>query len=363
MADERATPQDSDGGRSGPAAAPTPLRSGGELPPPPGMHPMGQLDARFPVAYEASAPAALEVAIGWMAALAKRDAAAMAARMHFPFAIFEGTEPLVVESAEAFHAAPPQSLNVTGRGASEVAAGTYDLLDQLALLIFCPVAVGLSMSFTRYTADGHKLCQCDGIYAVTNNDGRWAIELMSTIYTPTAEIGQVYADAAEANLRRGRDWMLGYSLRSQALLNSTRRPGRNANISVYGPRERAGAARGGNPMAGYVTAGIKSRLRVTEMTQGSIDRSDANFAEFAMWAGGAVGEWGYTMNHPDARVLHASPNKAHTLGGYIRYTKDHEEISETRSLGISVYRDNAWAPAGGLGNVMLHHDRSNSVGR
>jgi hypothetical protein len=41
--------------------APTRIRAGAELPAPPGMHPMGQLDARFPAAYEASAPAAIEV--------------------------------------------------------------------------------------------------------------------------------------------------------------------------------------------------------------------------------------------------------------------------------------------------------------
>lgn len=341
--------------------APTRLREGAELPTPPGMHPMGQLDARYPVAYEAAAPAAMGVAIGWMAALARRDLAGMAAQLHFPFALFEGTEPLVVESAAAFAAAPPESLNVSGHGTTQVAPGSYDLLDKLELLTFCPVAVGLALSFTRYTADGHKLCQCDGVYAITNNDGRWAIELASTIYTPTAEIGQTYNDAVEASLRRGRDWMLGYTLRSQALLNSTRRPGRNANISVYGPRERAGNARGGNPMGGYVSKGVKSRLRVSEVTQAGIDRADANFPEFAKWAGGAVGQWDYTMNHPDSRVLHASPNKIHTVSGYIRYTKDHVEVSETRGLGITVYRDNHWAPAGGLGNVMLHHDRSNSM--
>jgi hypothetical protein len=340
---------------------PTRLRGGAELTTPAGLKPLGQLDARFPVAYETSVPEAMRVASLWMAALASRDLAGMAAQMHFPFAIFEGTEPLVVESAEAFAAAPPESLNVTGRGVTQVRAGSYDLLDKLELQIFCPVAVGLSMSFTRYTADGRKLCQCDGIYAVTNNDGRWAIELLSTIYTPTAEIGQVYNDAVEASLRRGRDWMLGYTLRSQALLNSTRKPGKNANITIYGPRERAGNAREGNPMGGYVSGGIKSRLRVSEVTAEAIARADANFPEFAKWAGGGVGEWDYTMNHPQARVIHASPNKVHTVSGYIRYTKDHEEISETRGLGINVYRNNLWAPAGGLGNVMLHHDRSNSV--
>ena len=179
--------------------------------------------------------------------------------MHFPFAIFEGTEPQAIESREAFLAAPPISLNVTGKGVTQVTPGPYDLLDKLELQTFCPVAAGLSMSFTRYTADGHKLVQGDGVFAITNNDGRWAIELISTIYTPAAEIGLTYNDVAEASLRRGRDWMLGYTLRSQALLNSTRKPGKNASIAIYGPRESAAKQRQAIPWAATSAEGIKNR--------------------------------------------------------------------------------------------------------
>ena len=73
---------------------------------------------------------------------------------------------------------------------------------------------------------------------------------------------------------RGRDWMLGYSLRSQALLNSTRKPGKSANIVIYGPRERAGNARAGNPMGGYVTKGVKSRLAVAVQRDFAADALD-----------------------------------------------------------------------------------------
>jgi hypothetical protein len=69
------------------------------------------------------------------------------------------------------------------------------------------------------------------------------------------------------------------------------------------------------------------------------------------------------MNLPGAKLLHATVNKAHTLGGYLRYTRDHVLISETRGVGIMVYRNNEWAPSGGMGNVMLHHDRTNSMPR
>ena len=37
------------------------------------------------------------------------------------------------------------------------------------------------LSFARYTPDGHRLLVCDGMYSVTNNDGRWAIQMASTI--------------------------------------------------------------------------------------------------------------------------------------------------------------------------------------
>ena len=80
---------------------------------------------------------------------------------------------------------------------------------------------------------------------------------------------------------------------------------------------------------------------------------------FAM-AGGGVGRYGYTMHVNDSRVLHAGPEKAHSLGGYIRYTKDNVFISETRSLGITVYDKHAkeWVGAGGLGQSM-RRDRTN----
>ena len=75
-----------------------------------------------------------------------------------------------------------------------------------------------------------------------------------------------------------------------------------------------------------------------------------------------MGQWAYTLNLPESRVLHSSVNRAHTLGGYIRYMADHTVISETRGLGILVYRHGRWGSVGGLGNMMLHHDRTNSVG-
>jgi len=59
-------------------------------------------------------------------------------------------------------------------------------------------------------------------------------------------------------------------------------------------------------------------------------------------------------------VLHATVDKAHTFGGYIRYTPRSEFISETHSLGIMTYSDQVWGAAGMLGQCM-YRDRTNDV--
>jgi hypothetical protein len=113
-------------------------------------------------------------------------------------------------------------------------------------------------------------------------------------------------------------------------------------------------------MAGYRVTGVKSRLRVTETTAESLAGADANFDQFGEWAGGGVGQWDYTLNLPEARVLHASDDKAHTFGGYVRYTADHRPISETHSVGIMTYKDGRWGSSGGIG-VVMYHDYTNDL--
>ncbi len=339
------------------------MASGGaksDLARPAGMHPLGQLDARFPVSFEETVPNSLALLARYFAALARRDAEAMADLLHFPFATYEGTEPDVVETREQFLSAPPKSMNVSGRGASAIQPGAYDLLDSIDIHVYNPVGAGLSMTFSRYGEGGHKILVCEGIYGVTNNDGKWGIELVSTIFTPARAIGVTYRDAEIASARRGHDWMLGYTLRDQSVLNSTHQFGRRANIGLGNPRANAGNARGGDPMAGYQIKGVKSRLRVSETTPEGVAAMDANFAQFADWAGGGVGQWDYTIALPESRVLHQTVNKVHTFGGYVRYTADSRPTSETHSLGISTYKDGRWGSSGGIG-VMMYHDYTNDM--
>jgi hypothetical protein len=329
---------------------------------PANIAPLAQLDSRFPITYEIAVPTALALLTKYFRALASRDLAGMAETLHFPFATYEGTDPVLIESAEALRANPPLSMNVTGTGNSLIEKGAYDMLDSIALHTYNPVNVGLSLCYSRFGPDGKKLLQCQGIYAITDNDGKWGIELMSTIFTPADQVDVPYTDAVQATLRLQQNWMLGYTLRDQSVLNSTHQLGPQANIAPPEPRSNAGNARKGTPMDGYRAAGVKSRLHVSTVTPDSIAKMDANFPEFSGWAGGGVGQWDYTLNLPEAKPLHVSVNKVHAYGGYVRYTRDGIITSESRVLQIVTYKNERWGTSGALG-IMMYHDRTADVHR
>jgi len=252
-------------------------------------------------------------------------------------------------------------------------AGSYDLLESINVHLYCPVGGVFSLSFTRYTPDGRKLLLCDGLYSVTNNDGRWGIQLASTIFHEADFIGVTYPDAEAADIRGNQNYLAAFGYGNEAILNdrassrgSYERPlpvgTRTASVNFgYGPRERSRDAREGRPMTGWRTKGVKSRLTVSTVT--ATDASTpltTNLPEFVELAGGAVGAYAYTRDLPTRPiVIHATHDKAHTLGGYFRYTADGNLISETRSVGIRIYKAGSWGSAGGLGQV-THHDRSNS---
>ena len=197
--------------------------------PPPGWRDGGMLDGRFPVAFEQSVPAAMSVMMAHFTAIARRDLKAIAATLHFPFAVYEGIEALPYPNAVSFLEVPPHQFDVTGEqpakghGGLSVMPGSYDMLAGLELMTFNPINVGIALAFTRHAPWGEKLETCEGIYAVTNNDGRWAIQLASTIFTPAFQEPVQYRDAVEANLRHARDWMIGWS-HSDGEILASRRP-------------------------------------------------------------------------------------------------------------------------------------------
>jgi hypothetical protein len=328
-----------------------------------GLHPQGQLDARFPVTFEATIPQAMSVITEYFAALNRRDLQGMVRTLHFPFATYEWIEPVVFNSAEELIANPPPSMNVTGKGDHVLKPGAFDILDNLELIVYNAVGAGISLSYSRFGPDGRKLLVCHGIYCITNNDGKWGIHMASTIFTPADQAAVTYNDALEGFLRETEGVQLGFSHRDQAMLHSTHviQVGKQAHVDIGNPRHLSGNARAGKPMDEYRIKGVTNRLTLSEVTEESFAKQDVNIPQFVEWAGGAVGPYGYTMNMPNQRVLHYSPDKIHVLGGYRRYVNDGTLISETHAtFATFTYKNGRWGMAGWMGE-MMYHDRSNDV--
>jgi hypothetical protein len=244
-----------------------------EFPKPTTLRDGAQLDSRFPVSFATPVSESLRLVMEYFTALNQRDAAAIARTLHFPFAIYETIEPIVVQSAADFVANPPPSLNATGKGKSRILQGSYDLLESINVHLYCPIGTAIALTFTRYTPDGHRQLVCDGIYSVTNNDGRWAIQMASTIVHEVDFIGVTYPDAEAADIRGNQNYLAAFGYRNEKILNdaassrgSYERPlpvgTRVASVSFgYGPRERSRDAREGRPMNGWRTKGVKTRRR------------------------------------------------------------------------------------------------------
>jgi len=337
------------------------------------MLPGAQLDSRFPVSFTEPVTEGLRLVVAFFTALNQRDVTAIADTLHFPFAIYEDIEPLVYETRADFISNPPPSLNATGSGYTKIARDSYDLLEGVNVHLYCPVGGVFSLEYTRYNAQGFKLFDCEGVYSVTNNDGRWAIQLISTIWHEVGYEGNEYPDAEIADRVGGQGYLSAFGYRDEALLNdrSTGRGSyepelpvgtRRASVSFgYGPRDRSQNARDNDSMRGWRVSGVTSRLNVSEVTAATgTGTLNTRLDEFAALAGGTVGEYDYTRLRPDRPlVIHATHDKAHVLSGYWRYTADGTLISETRGMGIRIWKAGNWGDAGGLGQV-THHDRSNS---
>jgi hypothetical protein len=369
-----------------------------EFPKPAGQRANSMLDARFPVYYKVPVVEAVRVLTEYFAAFAERNVSETAGLLHYPYATYEGVEPIIYKSAEEFISSPPPSLNVTkkddvktrpGTYDTLTRPGTYDILDNLQLHTFNPVNVGLELCYTRYRADGHKLGINQGIYAITNNDGKWAIQLSSVIFTPSDYVGVNYSDALEAQLRQSRTGMADLSYHDVDLIRdrgvgglpSNTGSGGRVTASITGDPGADNwliAGRAGVPMEPFNTEGVKSRLRISDPNNPANNFTGAVSSHttsnhwiaadgkskgyFYPLAGEGAVVYAYTLTLPDARVLHASSDKAHTIGGYIRFTNDNEVISETRSLGIMVYdlKRGFWGSGSSYGQ-MTRRDCTNDV--
>jgi hypothetical protein len=342
-----------------------------EIQAPPGLRPNAMLDCRFPITYETSIPEATKVLVQHFAALSRRDSKGIAETLHYPFASYEGTEPVVIQTEAELSAKAPASINLAQNPErytdhdGYVKPGSYDILDGIEVFTSDPVSVNLSLNYSRYGSDGKKLLKCEGIYCITNNDGKWAIQLMSTIFTPASMENVTYPDtiAFAKRLRMTHD--LAYQVSDeQEVWGPVRQYGTLAGVSQDTIRIFMGGGKAGSTMDAFRTKGVKSRLQVTEITPESVAKSHSDFVAYrAMFPKSGVGNWGFTYGIlPNTRVVHATVNKAHLFSGAARYNVFGEEGSTAAELSIATYKKGRWGWLPGTFSHVTIHDRSNNPG-
>jgi hypothetical protein len=258
---------------------------------------------------------------------------------------YEGRDAVLVESRDQLMANPPLSMNVTGKGDSKLKSGAYDILDSVQVHVYSPIGAGLSLQYSRFDPSGAQILSCHGLYGVTNNDGKWGIEWMSTIFKPANQIGRDdwYNDPIinSALHENHRDHVMARKSNDLPELRRTvMDPYPHGSLSL-GPSAVPGAAPGSPPE--YRTEGVKSRLRYSSGdTQQDMDRQNFGQVQFASASGGALGKWSLSIETPDTRVLYASAEKGHFCSGFFRYTEDGSIISEHRYIGALVNWKGNW---------------------
>jgi TAT (twin-arginine translocation) pathway signal sequence len=326
---------------------------------PPRLKRPAMLGSKYTICYEHSVPAAMMIMTQYFSALSRRDLKGISGVLNYPHATYEGTNATIIQSAEELMDNPSPSMNVTGKGVNLIQPGSYDVMDNLALHIYNPIRVGLSLTYSRYEPSGNQILCCQGVYWVTYNNGKWGIELASTIFTPADQIHAKYPEATQAFEKWERDAWLAFTLNDRtASAEIIRSFGLQAGIPVQtGPD--LFDAREGDPMMRYRTKGVKSRLVITDVpfSEGNMFGEATNsssgtsmgYPDHGLYNGGgeAIGQYRGTMVVPWAHVLHASVNKAHVFTGLVRYTENMRRILRLRYINIYTMQRGRWGMATG----------------
>jgi hypothetical protein len=227
----------------------------------------------------------------------------------------------------------------------------------------------MSMVYNRYGSDGKRLHRCEGIYTVTNNDGRWALQAMSTIFTPDRMVGMVYPDVVEIVKRIRIDHDLSYTA-SDRSLEPSGNGGASLGVDNGGSPWNLGPA--GKAMDQFKVVGVKSRLNYrapgapspfpTESAAKTREQELADYADYRKLMGSTTGEeWGWVYGIiPETRVIHHTVNKAHRFSAAVRFTASGEQISTNTDLSVVTFRKGKWANSGSFAYT-TPHDRANDV--
>jgi hypothetical protein len=341
------------------------------------------LDQRFPIAYSQSVPQGVSVLTQWFVALQQQDLKGMADVMHFPFGVFEQSEAFRVDTAADLISHAPPSLNVNPHPErftdhdGYMQPGAYDVFESIETLCVDPVNCAMALVFNRFDPHGRRTLRCEGIYSVTNNDGRWALQAMSTIWTPDRMVGVVYDDVVEIAKRLRIDHDLSYNV-SDRVIEPPAIGGSRLAVSSGGSPWNLGPA--GRAIDEFKVAGVKSRLTVVTAEEAAAAASTSatnaatpaasktreqeltDYADYRKLMGSTTGEeWGFVFGQiPETRVIHHTVNKAHRFSAATRFTASGEPISTNTDLGIVLYRKRQWGNAGSLAYT-TPHDRANDI--
>jgi hypothetical protein len=342
-------------------------------PKPAGLKPDAELDGRFPVMYETSVPETMKLATQYMAALSRRDLDGLSRLFHYPFVTYEGIDTVIVNSREELMSNPPPSLNTTGKGSHKIRHGSYDILDKIELLVYTPVGAGVALSYSRFDANGKKLQGVHGIYGMTNNDGKWGIEFMSTIFRAADQLHLNY-DAEEFAMRSIHDTYRDHDLgRKYRGLNpnftavADDNPGKWGGVTIGSYSFSFVGRTGQSTMDAYKVKGVKSRLRVTEggANRAPNPQAAANGDErFRSVSGGGVGKFFETLEWQDSRVLAADMEKAHAVSGNNRFLEDGSLANKGVYMVVLLYRNGRWTASDNGGAIFgrqMYQDRTNDL--
>jgi len=342
------------------------LASGNKaIPRPEGLGEHAMIDARFPITYEDTVPNGIAALTRFFKAIQTRDMRALAEALHFPFGTYEGVEAVIVQSPDELASAPPPSLNMIDTPErytpqdGYMKAGSYDLFLGIEVLNWDPVSCCMAMTYDRYDRNGKRLLRCEGVYTATNNDGRWGIELMSTIFTPDHMVGTIYETAIEAAKRSRRLHTLAgsYETADADVDRASYQPrGTKLRLSAGGEGVSWRSGPRGTIMDVYRIDGVKSRLVATdEPYRNSVTDSYRDLFKMT-----GVGNWGFLFANPNLRAVHQTVDKVHLWSGAARFTTSGEFISMDTDLEIITFRKNIWGNAGTLAYTTVH-DRANDV--
>lgn len=340
---------------------------------PAGLKPGAELDGRFPMTYESSVPETMKLATQYMAAMTRRDLGGLTELFHYPFVTYEGIDTVIVNSKDELMATPPPSLNTTGKGPNKIRKGSYDILDNIELLCYTPVGAGVALNFSRFDANGKKLQGVSGIYGMTNNDGKWGIEFMSTIFRPADQLhlkydAEQFAERSIHDTYRDHDLGRKYNgLNPNYTTQPDINPGKWGSVTIGSYSFTFAGRPGASTMDAYKIKGVKSRLHISEATEtnASNQATAANGdARFRSVSGGGVGQFFETLEWSDSRVLAADMEKAHAVSGNNRFMEDGTLVNKGLYMVVLLYRNGRFTASDNPGAVFgrqMYQDRTNDL--